>query len=99
MAEDAVFLVPGKSPMKGRSTLEQGLRGLLKGHRVASRGEIQEIEVSGDLAYCWSKLSVSITPLSGGDASVRDGNALSIFRKQNDGSWVLIRDANLLPPV
>ena len=54
MSEDAVFLVSGKPPMKGRSTFEKGLRGLLKSHRVDSAGDIQEVEVSGDLAYCWT---------------------------------------------
>ena len=38
MAEDVVFLMAGKPPMKGRSTFEQGLRGLLTSHRVDSRG-------------------------------------------------------------
>jgi uncharacterized protein (TIGR02246 family) len=98
MAEDVVFLMAGKPPMKGRSTVALGLRGLLTSHRVDSRGEVQEVEVSGDLACCWTLLTVRVTPLSGGDAKVRSGSALSIFRKQTNGSWVLVRDANLLPP-
>jgi len=98
MAEDVVFLMAGKPPMKGRSTFEQGLRGLLTSYRVDSRSEIQEVDVSDDLAYCWTLLTVGMTPLSGGDAKVRSGSALSIFRKQTNGSWVLVRDANLLPP-
>jgi uncharacterized protein (TIGR02246 family) len=96
MSEDVVFLVSGKPPMKGRSAFEKGMRGLLKSHRVDSTGEIQEVEVSGDLAYCWTLLTVRMTPLSGGDANVRSGSALSIFRKQTNGSWALERDANLL---
>ena len=28
--------------------------------------EIQEIEVSADLAYCWNHISVTITPNHGG---------------------------------
>jgi uncharacterized protein (TIGR02246 family) len=98
MSEDVVFLVPGKPPMKGRSTFEKGLRALLKSHRVDSSGEVQEVQVSGDLAYCWSLLTVRMTPVSGGDANVRSGSTLSIFRKQASGTWALVRDANLLPP-
>ena len=97
MAEDVVFLVCGRPPMTGRSAFEQGFRSILKTHRIDSSGEIQECEVSGDLAYTRTMLTVRITPLSGGDANVRSGNALSIFRKQADGSWLLVRDANLLP--
>ena len=98
MAEDVVFLVAGQPPMKGRGAFEQGLRSVLASHRIESTGNIQELEISGDLAYCWTLLKVSITPLSGGNSMVREGSSLSILRKQAGGSWVLVRDANLLPP-
>jgi uncharacterized protein (TIGR02246 family) len=96
MADDVVFLVPGQPPMKGRSSFERGLRALLTQHRIESTGEVREVEVSGSLAYCWN---VRIVPLSGGNAKVRSGSALSILRKQATGSWVLARDANLLAPI
>ena len=96
MAEDVVFLVAGHPPMRGRSSFERGLRGLLSQNRIESTGEIQEIAVSGDLAYCWTALIVRIVPIAGGTATVRTGSALSIFRKQPDGSWVVARDANIL---
>jgi ketosteroid isomerase-like protein len=57
---------------------------------------VQEIEVSGNLAYCWSILDVEITPTAGGSKIVRSGSAVSILRKQSDGTWVVVRDANLL---
>jgi uncharacterized protein (TIGR02246 family) len=98
MADDVVFLVVGRAPMRGRSAFENGLRKLLTTHRIASTGDVQEVVVSGDLAYCWTQLSVSIVPRAGGDAVTRTGNALSILRKQPGGSWVVVRDANMLPP-
>jgi uncharacterized protein (TIGR02246 family) len=97
MADDVVFLVPGKPPMRGRAAFEHGLRAVLKQHRIESSGEIQEIEVSGNLAYCWNNLVVRVIPLAGGDAMVRTGSVLSVFRKLPTGSWVLFRDANQLP--
>jgi uncharacterized protein (TIGR02246 family) len=96
MAEDVVFLVAGQPPMKGRSTFEKSLRGLLETHRIESTSEIQEVAISGNLAYCWGILNVQITPKAGGALTVHAGSALSILRKQVDGSWVVIRDANLL---
>ena len=96
VAEDVVFLVAGHPPMRGRSGFEQGLRGLLVQHRIASTSEIQEIEVSGSLAYCWNQLTVRVIPRSGGSGMLRTGSALSVFRKQPDGTWLLVRDANLL---
>jgi uncharacterized protein (TIGR02246 family) len=97
MAEDVVFLVAGKPPMRGRGAFEQGLRQLLRSHRIESSGEIQEIAVSGDLAYSWTALEVRITPLAGGDSNSRSGFALTVLRKQANGAWMVTRDANLLP--
>jgi uncharacterized protein (TIGR02246 family) len=98
MSKDVVFLVPGRPPIQGRDEFEKGLRGLLQSHRIESSGKIEEIRVADDLAYSWTSLIVRVTPLSGGDGMERSGSALSIFRKQADGiSWLLVRDANLLP--
>ena len=96
MADDVVFLVAGHPPMRGRSTFERGLRGLLAQHRIESTSDVQEVEVSGTLAYCWTNLSVRIVPRSSGDAVVRAGSAVSVLRKQTRGSWVVWRDANML---
>jgi uncharacterized protein (TIGR02246 family) len=96
MAEDVVFLVAGHPPMKGRSIFENSLRGLLASHDIESTGEVQEIGVAGDLAYCWNLLKVRITPKGGGNPVVRSGSAVSILRKYADGRWLVIRDANLL---
>ena len=98
VADDAVFFVAGKPPMRGREAFEAGLRQVLESHRIESSGEVQEIDVSGDLAYCWTDLDVAIIPRSGGSAMRRKGSALSIFRRDASGRWRLFRDANLLTP-
>jgi uncharacterized protein (TIGR02246 family) len=97
MSEDAVFLVPGKPPMNGRTAFEKGLRSVLQTHKIESTGEIKEIEISGPLAYCLTSLKVKMIPAGGGEANTRSGNTLTIFQRQKDGSWLLVRDANLLP--
>jgi uncharacterized protein (TIGR02246 family) len=96
MADDVVFLVAGHPPMQGREAFEQSLRALLATHRIASEFDVVEIKVSGELAYCWTRLTVRIAPLSDGIATIRAGNALSILHKQSNGAWVVVRDANLL---
>ena len=98
MSDDVVFLVAGKPPMEGSASFAEGLRRLLSTHSIVSSGEIQELVVSGDLAYTWTKLDVKIEAKSGGESTSRKGSALSILKKQSDGRWLLIRDANLLPP-
>lgn len=98
MDENAVFLVTGQPPMRGRAGFAQGLRGLLKTHRIESTSEIQEVEVSGNLAYVWNRLEVKVIALADNSAVARSGNALSILHKQADGQWRLVRDANMLAP-
>ena len=96
MADDVVFLVAGRPPMRGRAAFEKGLRSLLATHRIRSEFVIEEIEVAGALGYCWSTLKVTMTPVAGGAPSTRSGPALSILHRQDDRSWVIVRDANLL---
>lgn len=95
MSEDVVFLVAGLAPF-GRAEFEERLRTLFQTHRIESSGEIQELHVSGDLAYCWSELKVRVFALAGGAPTQRSGQVLSVLRKQTDGSWQISRDANLL---
>ncbi len=96
MAEDVEFYVPGQPVMRGRAAFEQGVRAVLASHRVESHANVQQVEVSGNLAYCTTHLRVAITPLAGGDTMRKEGNVLSVFRKNAAGQWQLARDANML---
>jgi uncharacterized protein (TIGR02246 family) len=96
MEEDAVFLRGGHPLMRGRDAFASQFEEVVKQVRIEATSEIQEIEVSGDLAYCWNQLTVIVTPLKGGRPMRRSGPVLTIFRKKEDGGWVLSRDANLL---
>ncbi|MEP6707452.1 MAG: SgcJ/EcaC family oxidoreductase [Pyrinomonadaceae bacterium] len=97
MDEDAVFLVMGQPPMRGRDAFAASFKQALQKFRLEATSEIQEIQVMGDWAYCWNHLSVTMTPIDEGGSPVRcNGNVLTIFRKNSGGDWVLFRDANLL---
>lgn len=65
MSEDVVFLAAGQAPMRGRQTFEESFRSVLQTHRLQAEGEIQEIEIAGNWAYCWNRLAVTVTPLRG----------------------------------
>lgn len=98
MAPDVIFLVPGQPPMEGRAAFERGLLAVLDEHVIDSSSVIEEVVVSGDLAYCRTRLSVTVTSRHGQLPMRRDGHTLSILRKNADGAWHLTRDANLLAP-
>jgi uncharacterized protein (TIGR02246 family) len=98
MTDDVVFLVAGQEPF-GKEHFAAAMKPqtsapmpLIDGH-----SEIQEIRISGDHAYMWSRLNVAVTPPNGTTVH-RAGHTLSVLRK-TAGKWQLARDANLLSPV
>jgi uncharacterized protein (TIGR02246 family) len=96
MADDAVFLMPGRPPMRGREAFAAAFQAGASHVRIDGKSEIQEIEVAGDFAYFWSHLSVTVTPRQGGSPMHRSGFTLTVLRKQPEGNWLLVRDANML---
>lgn len=99
IADDAVFLVAGRPPMR-KPEFEAAARAQAQqdGTQFDGDSEIQEIQVAGDWAFMWTRLSVSARPRQGGPATVRAGHTLTVLKKQ-DGKWLLARDANLLAPL
>ncbi len=68
----------------------------MKGLDIEGTSDIEEVKVFGDWAYLRNRLTITIAP-SGGQAMLRrTGHTLSILRKEKDGRWLLVRDANLL---
>jgi uncharacterized protein (TIGR02246 family) len=100
MAEDVVFLLPGQSPMVGKSAFVAAAqaRSDETPPRFDCASKIQEIKVLGEWAFMWTKLTIVITSAGGAPSMTRAGHTLSILKKEN-GKWVLARDANMLSPV
>jgi uncharacterized protein (TIGR02246 family) len=93
MADDVVFMVPGQEPF-GRDAFAMASEAA-KGVRIDGKNDIKELQISGDMAYLRSHISVTIT-LPNGQNKRRAGYALTLLRKLPDGRWVLSRDANLI---
>lgn len=98
MTDDVVFLVPGKPPM-GKAEYASAATAQAQGAapKFAGKSEIQEIQVSGDWAFMWSKLTVVASPADGSRSITRSGHTLTVFHKKGT-EWLLARDANLLGP-
>ena len=94
MADDALFLLPGQPPMTKEAYATASLA-MQDKVQIEATPDIREIQISGDLAYCWNHLSITITPHEGTPMQ-RVGDILTIFRREPDGRWLLFRDANLL---
>jgi uncharacterized protein (TIGR02246 family) len=98
MADDVVFLLPGRSPICGKAAFAAA-QDALKGARIEAASDIQEVRIFGDWAYCWNHLAVEVHRPGGGVPVKRAGPVLSILRKLADGRWVIVRDANMLASV
>jgi uncharacterized protein (TIGR02246 family) len=95
MTDDAVFLRPGHPPMRKAEFAKQAQAQTGEdAPRIEGQGEIQELQVHGDIAYAWTQLVVTMTPKDG-QAMRREGPTLTVYRKEN-GRWLLARDANML---
>ena len=94
MADDVVFLVPGREPF-GKAAFAAA-SAQIKDIAFDGTSDIQEIQVMGDWAYLRNHLTISITPPGQTEPIRRSGHTLTILRRQQDGRWVLVRDANFV---
>jgi uncharacterized protein (TIGR02246 family) len=93
MTDDAIFTVAGRAPF-GKGAFADGMRAM-KGVRMETKSDIQEVTVVGDWAWLRNHLRVTVTP-PGKAATRRAGYTLTLLRKRADGAWAIARDANLL---
>ena len=90
-----IFMVPGREPF-GKDEFAQNYN-QMKGTKLKTESEIQEIKVLGNWAWMHNFLKVTFTP-GDGNPTTHVGHVLTILRKNQDGKWVIARDANLLVP-
>jgi uncharacterized protein (TIGR02246 family) len=93
MADDVLFTVAGQEPF-GKEAF-RAMSENRKDVQMEGAAEIRELEVRGDWAWLRNYIDITITP-PGGKPVRRSGYTLSILRKEPDGKWLLVRDANLV---
>jgi uncharacterized protein (TIGR02246 family) len=98
MADDVMFLNPGRAPF-GRDDFPAGFLAAHQKYRVLCASELEEVVIAGDVAYTRSRDSLSLTPRAGGKPVRLAGYRITIYRKIADGQWLLARDVHTLSPV
>lgn len=94
IADDAVFLIPGFGKM-GKEAYAAAATASDPNTAFELDNSIQEIEVHGNIAWLWSKLSLSMTNKTTQARTVMAGHSLAVLKRQGDG-WVVTRDANTM---
>ena len=96
MDDEVVFLGPGRPPMRGKAAFADASKAMEGKVRFEGASDIQEVHVSGEWAYVWTQLTITVHPADGGAPTHRSGPGLSVWRKKPDGQWVIFRDANMV---
>jgi uncharacterized protein (TIGR02246 family) len=100
MSDDVVFMVAGQSPF-GKTAFMAASESQNKSVAIDGKSNILELQVLGDWAFLRQYLEVTVTPKDDALAATATryaGHTLTILRKETDGRWLLVRDANLLLP-
>jgi len=98
MADDVVFLNPGRAPC-GRDGFSANFSARPQQVQIRCNSDLEEVVVVGEVAYTWSRDTLSVAPRAGGKAVQFAGHRITVYRKQPDGGWLLARDAHTLTPV
>jgi uncharacterized protein (TIGR02246 family) len=95
MTDDVIFMTPGRPPF-GKAEFAADCE-RMKGAALDARAEVQEIEVFGPRAYIRNHVQAELT-FPGQPPRRMSGYAMTILRKEADGRWRIVRDANLVTP-
>ena len=87
-AEDAIIMSAGDQPVQGKPAIRQMVEGSFKvpGFRISWQPQTIQVSESGDMAYMTETTQISYAD-STGKVNTINNNAISIWRKQADGSW------------
>jgi ketosteroid isomerase-like protein len=51
---------------------------------------IEDVQISGDLAYVWGGLTPSNTEKEDGEVEEEEGNTVFVLRRESDGTWKIV---------
>ena len=87
-ADDAYMVSAGQPPLKGKQAIRQMVEESFRipGFRISWQPQSVEVSESGDMAYLIENSQVSFTDSTGKPVTL-NSKAITIWRKQADGSW------------
>ncbi|MGE3343789.1 MAG: SgcJ/EcaC family oxidoreductase [Vicinamibacterales bacterium] len=90
-ANDAVMMPPSSATVEGRAAIETWLKALPV---VITEADGNPVEVigTGDLAYVRGTYAIGMKLPGVTDPVLQEGKLLQIYRRQQNGTWLLARD-------
>lgn len=89
---DTLYISSNTPILVGPEPVEMRYGERFASHRINAKWSVDEVEISGDLAYARTICSISETPLEGGEITQRYVRSLDIFRRQSNGVWKIARN-------
>jgi uncharacterized protein (TIGR02246 family) len=98
-ADDAFVMSAGQPPVKGKQAIRQMVEESFKipDFRISWQPQSVEVSESGDMAYMIENEQVSFTDSTGKPITLNE-KAVSIWRKQADGTWKNVVDISTPDP-
>jgi uncharacterized protein (TIGR02246 family) len=93
-APDAVLATPGRPAVRGVEAVSKAIRNDMAdpSFRLSVSDGKTDVAASGDLAYRRVSLTVTYTNPQTKQVENAAATALTVFRKQADGSWKVVED-------
>lgn len=93
-ADDAYFVAPGVKPSSGsteiRKVYAEGLND--RNFDISFASDKVDVAGSGDLAYARGHFREKYTDPKTGKAMTHSGAYITVYKKQQDGSWKVVED-------
>jgi len=91
-ADDAFFVAPGVAGAEGSTPIRQVYANALTDPAFEIHFSSDKIDSSGDLAYARGHFDEKYTDKKTGKVMADSGFYLTVYKKQDDGSWKAVED-------
>jgi uncharacterized protein (TIGR02246 family) len=96
--DDAYLVAPGQKPADGSTAIRQIYATASTDPAFGVEFASDKIDVGGDLAYARGKFTEKYTDRKTGKVMTDSGSYLTVYKKQDDGSWKAVEDFAVADP-
>lgn len=92
--DDAILMLPNSPAMRGHAGMEPGIKAMMETVTFSDvKIATEDVMISGDIAVETGSNEMTLTP-KGGKPMVDKGKYITVWKRQADGSWKIVRDAS-----
>lgn len=93
-ADDAILMMPGAPPAKGKDAIRAAWKGMLDDPNIKLNFSSDRVEMSadGDLATTRGSYTMTVTNPKTKKPVDDKGSYMTVYKKQADGAWKVIED-------